>query len=103
MEQLVLFPEGLILFVDVGLCYLERHVLVGNFGDIGDEEHSRETKDEDPNGQVYPLYALQGSYIILCACEEDIGAQDGADDCTDGVEGLGEVDSDFGVAWRATD
>lgn len=103
MEQLVLFPERLILLIDMRLRDLEGHILVCDFRDIGEEEDAREQEDKYTDGEVDPLHALQGGYIVFCLGEENIRAQHWADDCADGVEGLGEVDSDFGVAGRTAD
>lgn len=102
MEQLILFPKWLILLIDMRLRNLERHILICDLGDIRKEENNRKTKDKDPNGEVNPLHALQGRYIILGLGEESIRAEYGPDNGADGVESLGEVDADFGVAgWTA--
>lgn len=103
MEQLPLLPEGLILvFAGVSGRHLEGHILIRDFGDIGDEENARETEDKATDGEVDPLHALQGGHGIVRLGEEDIRAQDGTDDRADGIEGLGEVDADFRVAgWTA--
>lgn len=102
MKQLPLFPKRLILLIDMRLGNLERHILIRDLGDIRDEEYARETENEDPDGQVDPLHALQSRDAVVCRCEEGVGAEDGADDGADGVEGLREVDADFGVAgWTA--
>lgn len=102
MEQLPLLPERLILLVYVRSRHLERHVLVRDLWDIREEEHGGETEDEDADGEVDPLHALQCSDIVGGLGEEDVGSEHGADDGADGVEGLGEVDTDFGVAgWPA--
>ena len=103
MEQLILFPERLILLTHVRLRHLEGHVLVCDFRDIGEEEYTGEKEYEDSDGEVDPLHALQGCYIVFCLGEEDIGAQHGADDCADCIEGLGKVDSDFRVTGWAAD
>ncbi len=103
MKQLPLFPKRLILLIDMRLRNLERHILIRDLGDIRDEKYARETEDEDPDGQVDPLHALQGLDVVVCRCEEDVGAQDGADNGADRVEGLGKVDADFGVAGWAAD
>lgn len=50
MEQLILFPERLILLIDVGGRHLESHILIRDLGDIRDEKDARETKDEDTDG-----------------------------------------------------
>lgn len=85
------------------LRHLEGHVLVCDFGNIGEEEYAGEQENEDPDGEVDPLHALQGCYIVLCLGEEDIRAQNGADDCADCIEGLGKVDSDLRIAGRTAD
>lgn len=103
MKQLPLFPKWLILLIDMRLGNLERHILIRDLGDIRDEEYPRETEDEDPDRQVDPLHALQGGDAVVCRGEEGVGAEDGADDGADGVEGLREVDADFGVAGWAAD
>lgn len=103
MEQFPLFPERFILLINMGSSNLERHILIRNFGNIGDEEDGRQTENKDPNGQVHPLHTLQGSYGVGGVGEEGIRAQHGADDRPDRIEGLGEVDSDFGIAGRAAD
>jgi hypothetical protein len=103
MEQLILFPKRLILFIDMRLRNLKRHILICDLGNIRKEENNRKTKDKDSNGEVNPLHALQGRYIIRGLGEESIRAEYGTDNGADGVEGLGEVDTDFGVAGRTAD
>jgi hypothetical protein len=39
-----------------------------------------------------------GESIFIAEGEEDIGAENGGNDCADTVEGLRNVDSNFGVA-----
>jgi hypothetical protein len=102
MEQLILFPKRLILLIDMSLRNLKRHIFICDLGNIRKEENNRKTKDKDTDGEVNPLHTLQGCYIVRRLCEESIGTENGADNCADGVEGLGEVDADFGVTrWTA--
>lgn len=82
---------------------LECHILIRDLGDIRDEKYARETEDEDPDGKVDPLHAPQGRDAVVCRREERVGAEDGADNGADRVEGLGKVDTDFGVARWAAD
>jgi hypothetical protein len=103
MEQLVLFPKGLVLLIDMRLRNLECHVFIGDLWDIRKEEHNSKAEDEDANSEVNPLHALQRCYIIRRLGEEGIRAKHRADDSTDCIEGLGEVDTDFGVARRTAD
>lgn len=66
MKQLPLFPKRLILLIDMRLRNLERHILIRDLGDIRDEKYAREAEDEDPDGQVDPLHALQGRDVVDC-------------------------------------
>jgi hypothetical protein len=74
MEQLILLPKRLILFIDVGSRHLERHVLIRDLGDIRKEEHSRKTEDEDADSQINPLHTLEGGNVISRFSEEGIRA-----------------------------
>lgn len=103
MEQLVLFPEWLFLLVDVSFGDLEGHVLIGDFGDVGYVKDPSKKEDEDADGEIDPLHALQGCYIVLGISEEDVGGQGWSDAGADAIESLGKVDSQFGVLWRSTD
>ena len=103
MEEFVLFPEWLFLFIDMGLSDLECHVFICDFRDVGEEKYSGEDEDKNPNREINPLHTLESIHVIGGGCKECIRAQHGADNGTDGVECLGEVDSDFRVLGRTTD
>lgn len=47
------------------------------------------------------MHVLQRLDVV--EVEEDVGAQDGGHDRADAIEGLGDVDSDFGVLGRSAD
>lgn len=40
MEQLVLLPKWLAVFIGMGLVRLKSHICIGNFGDAGHEENT---------------------------------------------------------------
>ena len=72
MEELILLPEWLLLFVRVCLGNLKGHVLIGHFGNRRDEENARKDEDKDANGEIDPLNALEGIDIVTHGGEEDI-------------------------------
>lgn len=102
MEQLVLFPKGLVLLIDMRLCNLECHVLICHLGDIGDVKHSCETEDKNPNRQIYPLDTLQSRDIISRLGEEGIRTKHRSHHCADGIKCLSEIDSNLGIPGRTT-
>lgn len=103
MKQFILFPKRLVLLIDMSGRHLKCHVLVRDFGNVRNKEDGCETEDEDSDCQIDPLHALKGCDSIVRFGKEDVGAQDGADDSADGVEGLSKVDSNFCVAGGTAD
>jgi len=59
-----------LLFKHSGVLGLPRHVRVRNFGDVGEEEDSREAENEDGDSKVDPLY--RGEIFVVDAGEEDM-------------------------------
>jgi hypothetical protein len=74
MKQLPLLPEGLVLFINMRRRHLECHILIRHLRDIGKEENTRKTEDEDTDSEVNPLHTLQGSNVIGCLREKRIRA-----------------------------
>lgn len=103
MEQGIMLPERLVLFIDVRLGDLVGHIAVRDFRDIGQEEHPREREDEYADGQIHPLHALQRLNVVRGLREEGVRAQDGSDDGADGIECLGEVDPYLRILWWTAD
>lgn len=103
MEELVLLPERLLLLVNMRLGNLVRHVLVCDLGDSGEEEDKGETEDKNANGEVDPLHALEGVHVVLGCGEEDVRGERGGHAGADAVEGLGQVDTDFGILGGPAD
>jgi hypothetical protein len=103
VEEAVLLAEGFDVRVGVGFFGLEGHVCVGDFRDGREVEDHGEEEDEAGYGEVDPLHVAEGSGVFACVQEDYVGAEDGGDDGADAVEGLGEVDTEFGVARRTTD
>lgn len=102
MKQLILFPKRLILLIDMRSGNLKCHILIRDLRNIRDEKDKCQTEDEDANGEVNPLNALERRDIVGRFCEESVRTKDRTNDCADGIEGLGEVNSDFGIAgWTA--
>lgn len=102
MEETVLLDEGFVAVVGgARLLCLECHVCIRDLGDVRDEEDEGKDEHEDRDREVDPLHVLQRLYVV--EVEEDVGAQDGGHDRADAIEGLGDVDSDFGVLGRAAD
>lgn len=102
VEETVLLDEGFVAVVGgARLLCLECHVCIGDLGDVRDEEDEGEDENEDRDREVDPLHVLQRLHVV--EVEEDVGAQDGGHDRADAIEGLGDVDSNFGVLGRAAD
>lgn len=102
MKDLILLPERLFLLLYMRLGDLELHIRICDFRDVRHEEDKGKTEDEDGNGEINPLDALQSLDVIFSRREEDVGAEHGSDHGADGVEGLGQVDSNFGIfGWTA--
>ncbi len=80
---------------------LEGHVRVGDLGYIGQEENRSEEEHEDGNSYVDPLHVLKRLRIV--ESKEHIRPKNGGNHSPDAIEGLGDVDSDFGKLWRSTD
>lgn len=100
MKQPVLFPERLVGLSGMCLGGLVLHVCVCDLGEFDQVKDDGEDEDEDGDGRVYPLDVLKGDFLI--EDEKDIRAEDGGNDGADAIEGLSDVDSDFGVAgWPA--
>lgn len=98
-----MFPEWLFLFVNVRLCDLVRHVLVGDLRDGRKEEDSCQTKDKDSDREVHPLHALEGTDAVSGVGKENKRGERGGDDSADAIEGLSEVDTDLRVLRRTAD
>lgn len=102
MEETVLLYEWFIAVLGgARLLCLEGHVRIRDLGDVRDEEDEGEDEHKDRDREVDPLHVLQRLYVV--EVEEDVGAQDGGHDRADAIEGLGDVDSDFGILGRAAD
>jgi hypothetical protein len=101
MKQTVLLPEWLVALASMSVRGLEGHVGVRDLGDSRKEEDDAQEADEAGDGEVHPLDVLQGALII--EGEEDVGTQYRSNDCTDAVEGLRDVDAEFGVPRRTAD
>ena len=100
-EEFVLLAEG---FVGVAgqagaLFGLQGHVGVGDFGDRGDEEDGGEEEDEGGDAEVGPLHG--GEVFGVGVFEEDAGGEKGGHDRADSLEGLGELEAEFGEPGRA--
>lgn len=103
VEETVLLAEGLVAGARVRVLGLGGHVGIGDLGDVDEEEDGGEQEDEDADGEVDPLHALERVDVVARVLEEDVGAQHGADDGADGLDGLGQVDAQLRVLGRADD
>lgn len=102
MEETVLLYERFIaVFGGARLLSLEGHVCIRDLGNVRHEKDEGEDENEDRDREVDPLHVLQRLCVV--EVEEDVGAQDGGHDRADAIEGLGDVDSDFGILGRAAD
>ena len=101
-EELVLPAHGL---VDVAgqaraLFRLEGHVRVGNFGNRGEEEDHGEEEDEGCNAEVGPLDVTE--ICGVCVFEEDARGEEGCHYGADCLEGLAELETEFGQTRGTT-
>jgi hypothetical protein len=102
MEKLILFPERLILLIDMGRRHLERHILIRHLRNIRKEKDRRKTEDEDSNSEINPLHTLESSNIIRRLSEESIRAQHRPYNGSNCIESLREIDPDLRVSrWTA--
>jgi hypothetical protein len=103
MKEAILFPERLHISPRVGLLGLERHIRVCDLRNGAEVKHARQQEHKTRNGQINPLHVLQGLCIICRLEEEHVATQDRRNDRSDAIEGLREVDTEFGVAWWTAD
>ena len=101
-EELVLLAHGLI---DVAgqsraLFGLEGHVGIGNLGNRGEEEDNGEEEDEGGNTEVGPLNVAEIGGI--CVFEEDARGEEGRHYGADCLEGLAELETEFGQTRGTT-
>jgi len=94
-EEGVLFLEGLVL--EIGLCAgrsgLGGHVAICDFRDGSEEEDDGEEEDEDCDAEVDPLDGLERG--LVDGFEDDLAGEDGCDDGSYGLEGLGESETEL--------
>lgn len=101
MKEPVLLVERLIVGICMSLCCLEGHVGICYLRDHRQPERDSEEEYEDGDRQIYPLHIAKRRLVVKG--EEHIGPQDGGDHCADAVEGLRDVDSNFGIFWGTAD
>lgn len=70
-------------------------VRTSDFRDIRVQENDGQDEDEEGDGEVHVLDV--GEVIVINILEEDVGGEDGADDGSDTVQSLRDVETDFGV------
>ena len=79
------------------LLGLEGHVCVCDFGDGREEKDNGQKENEGCDAEVGPLHADQLGGV--CFLEEDTGGEEGGHYGADGLEGLGELETELGEAW----
>lgn len=79
------------------------HVCVSDFGHRGQPKEDDEQRDEAGDPEVDPLHVLEALLRVDRLGEEDARRQKGGDPGADTLDRLGEVESDLGVSWGATD
>jgi hypothetical protein len=104
-EQSVLLAERL---VDVAGCGGGHLSLVGHVGvcDLGngrEEEDDGEDGDEASDTEVHPLNGLEGATVFANVLEDDLSGENGCYDGSDGLDGLGELETELGPFGRTTD
>ena len=94
-EELVLVTHGLVdVASETGALFgLEGHVGICDFGDWGKEENNGEGEDEGGDAEVGPLHV--GEVVGVGGLEEDPGCQKWGHDRADGLERLGELETEF--------
>ena len=95
-EEFVLIAHGL---VDVaretgGLLGLKGHVGIRNLWDRREEEDDGQEKDEGGDAEVGPLHV--GEVVGVRGFEEHTRGQEWGHDRADGLEGLGELETELG-------
>jgi hypothetical protein len=102
MEEAVLLPKRFVARSHMRFLCLERHVCVGDFGDVGNKEYASQEEDEDRYGEIDPLDIFEGGDRVARRFEEGVAAEDGANHCAYGLDGLGQVYTEFTVfGWTA--
>jgi hypothetical protein len=101
-EECVLLLEGLVdeagsVGHHLGLV---GHVGVGNLGNRGEPEDNSEKSNENGNAEVDPLHAGERLAILTDVLEDDERGQNRGDDGTDGLERLGELETELSPLGR---
>jgi len=102
-EEDVLLVQWLVLVSSLevsALLFTVGHIGVGNFGNGSEVEDNCEEEDEAAHREVGPLYGFQGRAVGFV--EEHTGSEERRNDCADGLERLGEVQSEFRVPGWTT-
>lgn len=99
-EKCVLLAEGLVLEVGIlgGEGGLLSHIGIGNFREVDEEKDDGEEEDENGDAEVYPLDRRQR--FIIDILEDDLGCEDGRNDCSYCLEGLCQSETKLGVFGR---
>lgn len=101
-EELVLLAEGLL---DVtgqvrALLGLESHIGISDFWDWREEEDDGEEGDESGDTDVCPLYLAE--IVTGGLLEEDTRGEERSNNRSDGLEGLGKLETELGKSGRTT-
>ena len=101
-EELVLLAHGLVNVPGETrtLFGLESHVGIGDLGNRRKEEDHGQEKDKGGDAKVRPLNV--GKIFRVSVSEEDSRRQKGRHDRADGLEGLGELQTELGQSWGTT-
>jgi hypothetical protein len=96
-EQSVLLAERL---VDVASCSgghlsLISHVGVCDLRNRREEEDDSEDGDEGGDAEVHPLNGLEGATVCANILEDDLSCKNGCYDGADGLDGLGELETEL--------
>lgn len=79
------------------------HVLLGNFGQFGEEEQNHHGGSEAGNTEVHKLHAVERALSDVVVAEEGLTGDQRADEGSETVESLGEVEAESGLFRRPED
>jgi hypothetical protein len=104
-EESVLLAEWLVDVSGSGSSHLSLigHIRVGDFRNGSKVEYDGKNSDESSNTKVDPLHGLEGATICADILEDDLSSEDGSNDGTNSLNGLGQLETELGPLGRTAD
>jgi hypothetical protein len=83
--------------------FLHTHVCISDFGHGSEVEHRDEEKNEASRAEISPLHVFKTIAVINGVGEENTRCEERCYECTNTLDALSEIETDFTVSWRAAD